>query len=273
MPLRIAFFGLGEMGFPMAGRLVAAGYVVAAHDVAAVREAAWRSRFGGADIPLADAQIVVTCVTDEPSLMKLLLGADGLVARAPGTLFIDHTTISVATARAVADAAVLSGALAVDAPASGGREGAETGRLSIMLGGSDAAVAAARPVLACYAAQITHLGPPGAGQMAKLANQVAIAGIVRGLAEAVMLARADGLAVSSVLAALAGGSAGSVQLDRLAAALAEPGWTFDRLFAWLAKDLHLATAEGKRVGAALPMTELVSAFLDRGPGTSPETAP
>jgi 3-hydroxyisobutyrate dehydrogenase len=261
-PRRIAFFGLGVMGFPMAGRLISAGHKVAGYDLSEARLAAWRRRYKSAPLTPDEAEIVITCLPDEATVVKLLLGADGLAAQArPGTLFIDHTTASAAIAREIAAAASSAGALAVDAPTSGRREGAERGRLSIMLGGSDEAVTLAQPVLRCYAQRITHFGPAGAGQMAKLANQVAIAGIVRGLAEAVMLARAGGLAPASLLAALAAGSAGSKQLKRLAPVLAETGWSFDDLFSWLAKDLRLALAESRRADIPLPMTKLVSSLL------------
>ncbi|MBV8538728.1 MAG: NAD(P)-dependent oxidoreductase [Alphaproteobacteria bacterium] len=258
----MAFYGVGVMGAPLAGRLCTAGYAVTVHDSRSERVEAWRQRFSGAQDDAAPSTIVVTCVTDEVALLALLFGADGLIRQCgPGTLFIDHTTASPTTARRIAAAAEAVGSEAVDAPLSGGREGAESGHLSAMMGGSDHAVTQASPIIGCYASQLTHLGPPGAGQLAKLANQIAIAGTVRGLCEAVALARAEGIAEGPLLAALAAGSAHSVQLKRLSGELARPGNTFPVLARWLAKDLALALTESRRLNVALPATDLIANLL------------
>lgn len=262
MRRRIAFYGMGAMGAPMAGRLHAAGYALSVHDLASARVDDWRRHCPGAADDAGDASAVVTCVTDDRAVAALMLGDNGLIQRCrPGTLFIDHTTASVATARRIAAAAEAVGAFAVDAPVSGGRHGAEAGTLSVMIGGSVAAVAEASPIVACYAARVTHVGPAGTGQIAKLANQIAIAGIVRGLAEAVTLARAGGVAPAALLSALAAGSAQSTQLERLAGGLADPDQSFSTWGGFLAKDLKLALAEGERVGMPLPMTETIADLL------------
>jgi 3-hydroxyisobutyrate dehydrogenase-like beta-hydroxyacid dehydrogenase len=258
----ISFFGLGAMGSEMAGRLVRAGHAVAVHDPAAARRTDWTRRFAAADHAPAEAAFVITCVTDDTALRGLLLGPTGLIAQLPaGGCLIDHTTAAPATARALAQAASVRGALALDAPITGGVAAAEAGNLSVMIGGNPEAAARARPILAAYAGSIEHLGAAGAGQLAKLANQVAIAGIMRGLAEALALTRAGGLDGAAVLRALASGSARSTQLDRLIASADTDGWRFEREVAWLAKDLRLALEAAGPLDAALPMTELVGRLL------------
>jgi 3-hydroxyisobutyrate dehydrogenase len=258
----ISFFGLGTMGFVIAGRLAAAGHPIAVHDVSADRCADWSQRFTAAAHDLAAARFIITCVTDDAALRALLTGERGLIARVrPGACFIDHTTAAPETARELAGAAAARGAVALDAPLSGGRAGAEAGTLSAMIGGDLEALDRARPILSVYAASVVHCGAAGAGQVAKLANQVAIAGIVRGLAEAVTLARAGGLDPATVLAALARGTARSMQLERLSGTLADDAWRFEHTFAWLAKDLRLALDEAVADGASLPMTELIGALL------------
>lgn len=259
---KISFFGLGAMGFPMAGRLTQAGHAVAVHDPAAARCADWTRDFLTANHAPADADAIITCVTDDAALRGLLLGPTGLVGRLPaGICLIDHTTAAPETARAVAQAAASRGALALDAPITGGVAAAEAGNLSVMVGGTAEALARARPILAAYADSIEHLGMAGAGQLAKLANQVAIAGILRGLAEALALARAGGLDGGAVLRVLASGSARSTQLDRLIASGNADGWRFERHVAWLTKDLRLALEAAGPLGATLPMTELVDRLL------------
>jgi len=260
----ISFFGLGAMGSEMAGRLARAGHAVAVHDPAAARSADWTRRFAAADHAPAEAAFVITCVTDDAALRRLLLGPTGLIAQLPaGGCLIDHTTAAPATARALAQAASARGALALDAPISGGAASAASGTLSVMVGGTAEAVAFARPILAAYAGSIEHLGAAGAGHLAKLANQVAIAGIMRGIAEALALARAGGLGEAALLRALASGSARSTQLDRLIASGNADGWHFERQVAWLAKDLHLALETAGPLGAALPLTELAARLLPR----------
>jgi 3-hydroxyisobutyrate dehydrogenase len=267
---RISFFGLGAMGGEIAGRLAAAGHPVAVHDPAAERRAAWARRFPAADHAPADAAFIITCVTDDAALRALLWGEPGLIARlGAGGCLIDHTTSAPATARELQRAASARGALALDAPLSGGPEAASSGNLSVMIGGSAEAVARARPILSLYAGSLIHLGAAGAGHVAKLANQVAIAGIVRGLAEAVTLTRAAGLDPGAVLRALLHGSARSIQLERLVEAKSDAevdggigeGGGFAQRFAWLSKDLRLALEAAAPLGAALPMTELVDSLL------------
>jgi 3-hydroxyisobutyrate dehydrogenase-like beta-hydroxyacid dehydrogenase len=263
---RISFFGLGAMGSEIAGRIATAGYPVAVHDSSAERRAAWTGRFPAAGHAPADAAFIITCVTDDAALRALLWGEAGLIARlGAGSCLIDHTTSAPATARELQRAANARGALALDAPVSGGAEAAASGMLSIMVGGSAEALERARPIMARYAASLVHLGAAGAGDVAKLANQVAIAGIVRGLAEAVTLTRAAGLDPGAVLRVLLHGSARSIQLERLVeggqgGGIGEPGG-FAQRFAWLSKDLRLALEAAAPLGAALPMAELVDRLI------------
>jgi 3-hydroxyisobutyrate dehydrogenase len=260
----IGFFGVGAMGFPMARRLVAAGYAVAIADPAPAFRARWEAAYGPGAHAAAAADVLVSCVTNEVALEGLLFGAGGLLANArEGALYIDHTTASPRVARRAAEVAIQHGALFVDAPISGGEAAAGAGTLSVFAGGAVDAVQRAQPVLACYAGRVTHLGGPGCGQVGKLANQIAIAGNVRGLAEAVALARVAGLDVTKLVDALGAGSARSNQLEQHGAKLSAPEFAFDEAFAWLAQDLVLALAEARLYGADLPQTQLVKRMLER----------
>jgi 3-hydroxyisobutyrate dehydrogenase-like beta-hydroxyacid dehydrogenase len=256
--MRIAFFGLGAMGTPMARRLADTGHAVAPFDVNAGALARWRAAGAGPSFSVADAAVVVTCVTDEGALTSL---APDLLRSLPReALWIDHTTASAVTAERLARACARIGAGFVDAPVSGGPEGAAEGRLVAMAGGTPADVERARPLLAAYAAHVVHLGPAGSGQLAKAANQLAIAGTVRGLAEAVALARSGGLDVNALLEALAGGTAASRQLERTRAQwLADE--PFEHAFAWLAKDLALALHEAERLRTELPASACIAQLL------------
>jgi 3-hydroxyisobutyrate dehydrogenase len=255
----VSFFGLGAVGFDMAGRLAEAGHAVAVHDLSDARRSEWTQRFPAASHPPEAASFVITCVTDDAALRTLTLGGLGLIARlARGTCLVDHTTAAPQTARELAAAAIARGAAALDAPVSG-----EAGRLSVMIGGDADVVMCARPLLATYAGHIEHLGGAGAGQLAKLANQIAIAGIARGLAEAITLARAGGIDAAALLRALGQGSARSVQLERLAARGLAADWSLEPMFAFLAKDLRLALAAAAPLDASLPLVELVNRLLTR----------
>jgi 3-hydroxyisobutyrate dehydrogenase-like beta-hydroxyacid dehydrogenase len=259
----IGFFGLGAMGYPMAGRLARGGFGVAVADPVVARVDAWCTEFGAAAHHPAEADVVVTCVTDAAVLRELLAGPDRLLgALRRGTLVVDHTTATPALARELAAQAAPRGVGFVDAPMSGGVESTGSGTLVVMAGGAAADLARARPVLEVYAAQIVHVGPTGSGQLAKLVNQIAIAGTVRALAEGITLARAGGVDPARVLEALAGGTANSAQLARTRDALAAPGFDFAATFGWLAKDLRLAAEEGRRAGAPVPLVELVLAHLE-----------
>ena len=257
----IGFYGLGAMGYPMAGLLRRSGQVVAVADILPSRVSAWNAEFGSTSPDAVDPDVVITCVTDETALDAMLGGAGGIVANTrPGRLYIDHTTTSPELARSLAALAAEHGSMFVDAPLSGAASGATAGDLSAFVGGSAAALAMARPILEAYCTRITHLGAAGAGQVGKICNQIAIAGIVRGLAEANMLAAAAGLDRAALFDALSAGSACSRQLDQHRLRLTD-GEPFESLFEWLAKDLKLAMGEARAQNVAMPLTTLVDVLL------------
>ena len=254
----IAFHGLGALGFPIAARLARVGHPIAAFDLDAQALERWRSAYPAAT---DGAEIVITCVTDEAALVALF-EAELIAAARPGRIHIDHTTTAPATARRLGRELAKQGAFFLDVPVSGAVAGAQAGTLSAFVGADVAALEAARPVLAAYCGRITHLGDCGAGQLAKLCNQVAIAGTVRGLAEAVALARAGGLEVAPLLAALGAGSAASVQLEQHSSKLASEA-RFSDSFSWIYKDLQLALQEAREKDVALLATTLIAHLLRR----------
>ncbi len=256
--MKIAFLGTGVMGAPMARHLAAAGHDVTVYN--RTRSKAEATGLAVADTPAAaasGAQAVVACVGNDADLEQVTLGADGaFAAMDEGAVFIDHTTVSAHIARRLAAARALS----VDAPVSGGQAGAEAGKLSIMCGGSDAALAAARPVMAAYAARIVHVGAAGAGQQTKMVNQICIAGVLEGVAEGLRFAQKSDLDLGRVLEAISGGAAQSWQMVNRWQSMAEDRFDFGFAIDWMRKDLGLALEEAKANGAMLPMTALVDQF-------------
>lgn len=264
--MKIAFLGLGVMGAPMARHLAQAGHDVTVYNRTAGKAEAWVAAHGGRSAPspaaAADgAEAVLTCVGNDDDLRAVVLGPEGaLAAMAPGTLFVDHTTVSATIAREIADAGEGRGVLVLDAPVSGGQAGAENGALTIMCGGSDAAFAAAQPVLTAYAKRVGHMGPAGSGQLTKMVNQIAIAGVLQGLAEALAFARAAGLDSDAVVDVIAKGAAQSWQMDNRAATMAAGKFDFGFAVDWMRKDLGLVLGEASRAGLGLPLTALVDQF-------------
>ncbi|HTG37454.1 NAD(P)-dependent oxidoreductase [Sphingomonas sp.] len=259
---RIAYLGLGVMGAPMARHLIAAGHDVIGYNRTRAKAEAWASQHGGhiADSPAHAAQgadAVIACVGNDDDLREVTLGEKGcFAAMGARAVFIDHTTVSAAIARELADAR----ALVVDAPVSGGQAGAEKGALSVMCGGSDEAVAAARPLMNAYAARIVHVGAAGAGQTTKMVNQICIAGVLQGVAEALRFAQASDLDLDKVLEAISGGAAQSWQMVNRWPTMARDEFDFGFAIDWMRKDLGLTLEEAKRNGATLPMTALVDQF-------------
>ena len=266
MSARVLFLGLGIMGAPMATHLVRAGYAVTGVDPAPGRAERWAASCGGAvasdpRAAVADAAFVVTCVSDEAALDRLAF-AGGLAARlAAGGCWIDHTTTSASLARRLAEAAAQRGAAFVDAPITGAAVAAEAGTLAAMVGGTDIAFRAAEPVIACYAQTTRHVGPAGAGQVAKMMNQLCIAGTVRGLYEAITLGRTASIDLDAVFAVLRAGSAQSVQMDRRIAALDRASRDFAADYGWIAKDLEIALEEALSREADLPVTAAILKLL------------
>jgi 3-hydroxyisobutyrate dehydrogenase len=263
---RIGFIGLGVMGGPMAGHLLAAGHEVAAFNRSEGKAEAWRARYGGKVVPTpaaaaAGADAVFTCVGADADLDEVTLGADGAFrAMRRGALFVDHTTVSAEIARRLAVEAGERGLLAVDAPVSGGQAGAENGTLAVMCGGTREAVEQALPLMRAYAARIVHIGEAGAGQTTKMCNQIAFGAVIQGVAEALRFAQAAGLDTSKVFEAISAGAAGSWQMQNRWATMAEDKFDFGFAVDWMRKDLGLALEEARRNGATLPVTALVDQF-------------
>lgn len=263
---KIAFIGLGVMGAPMAGHLAAAGHELAVFNRSMGKTQAWVERYGGeaAVSPAQAAQeadIVLSCVGNDADLEAITIGRDGAFrTMRTGSLFIDHTTVSAKIARQLALEAESRGLHFVDAPVSGGQSGAEAGTLSIMCGGSAAAMDAARLVMQAYAARIVHCGAAGAGQTTKMVNQICIAGLLQGLSEGLRFAQNSGLDVDKVHEAIGGGAAQSWQLDNRWATMAQDQFDFGFATEWMRKDLGLALDEARSIGAALPVTALVDQF-------------
>ena len=262
--MKLAWIGLGVMGAPMAAHLARAGHDVTVWNRTRAKADAWMAANGGraADSPadaVRGADALLTCVGNDDDLRAVTLGKDGAFAGlADGALFIDHTTVSAEVARALA--AARPGVACVDAPVSGGQAGAEKGVLTVMCGGGAEAVERAQPLFAAYAARVGHLGPAGSGQLAKMVNQIAIAGVVQGLSEALHFARAAGLDAGAVIDVISKGAAQSWQMDNRARTMIEGRFDFGFAVDWMRKDLGLVLAEARRRGAGLPLTALVDQF-------------
>lgn len=268
---RIGFIGLGVMGGPMAGHLAHKGHHVTAYNRTSSRAEAWltKQQPAGLNVAIAatpaqaaaGAQIVISCVGNDDDLAQVLEGADGaLGAMTPGALLIDHTTVSANMARHVETLADQAGVAALDAPVSGGQAGAENGRLAIMCGGSVDAFARAVPVMSAYGARIVHVGAAGAGQTAKMANQMCIAGILGGLSEAIRLVQASGVDTDKVLEAISGGAAQSWQMENRWNTMVADTFDFGFAVDWMRKDIAYALQESDRLGLDSPVTRMVDGF-------------
>jgi 3-hydroxyisobutyrate dehydrogenase len=265
-PRTVAFLGLGVMGHPMAGHLARAGHRVTVYNRTAAKAEQWAAQYGGrhAATPRAaadGADIVFSCVGNDDDLRSVTLGAQGAFAgMKPGAVHVDHTTASAAVARELHAAARERGLQFIDAPVSGGNLGAINGTLTAMCGGDAAAFAAIKPVALAFAAAVTLLGDSGAGQLAKMVNQVAIAGLVQGLAEAIAFGEKAGLDMHAVLAVIGKGAAQSWQLEHRGPTMVDGRFDFGFAVDWMRKDLGLVLDEAKRNGARLPVTALVDQF-------------
>lgn len=266
MMVQCAFLGLGVMGFPMAGHLAAKGHAVTVYNRTATKAEAWIVKHGGTFAPTpADAakgaDFVFACVGNDNDLRNLCTGPEGAFAGMhAGSVFVDHTTVSAQVTRELSALAATTGIGFVDAPVSGGQAGAENGALSVMCGGTEADYARAEPVIAAYARICRRLGPSGAGQLAKMMNQICIAGLMQGLSEALAFGQKAGLDGAAVVEVIAQGAAGSWQMaNRHKTMLAD---TFDFGFAvdWMRKDLAICLATADEIGASLPITALVDQF-------------
>jgi 3-hydroxyisobutyrate dehydrogenase len=261
--MKVAFIGLGVMGFPMAGHLARAGHDVAVYNRTPAKAARWASEHKGrAAASVADAvtgcELVALCVGNDDDVRAVV--AEALPALAAGAIIVDHTTASARLARAMAESAAARGARFLDAPVSGGQAGAESGQLAIMVGGEAEAVERARPVIGAYAKAIQHIGGPGAGQLTKMVNQICIAGVVQGLAEATHFAARAGLDRALVYEAISKGAAQSWQMDNRWKTITEGRFDFGFAVDWMRKDLGLVLDEARANGARLEVTALVDQF-------------
>ncbi len=263
---RVAFLGLGVMGYPIAGHLARAGHAVTVYNRTAAKSQAWTAEFGGASAATPreaaqGAEIVFCCVGNDDDLRSVVLGADGAFAgMEPGAVFVDHTTASAAVARELYTAARNLGLQFIDAPVSGGQAGAQNGQLTVMCGGDEAAFDAVRPTALAFSRAFTRIGGSGAGQLAKMVNQICIAGLVQGLSEAVAFGHHAGLDMPLVLDVIGKGAAQSWQMDNRGKTMVEGRFDFGFAVDWMRKDLGLVLDEAKRNGARLPVTALVDQF-------------
>jgi 3-hydroxyisobutyrate dehydrogenase len=262
----VAFLGLGVMGFPMAGWLARKGHTVTVFNRTAAKAERWCKEYGGraAATPAAAAQgaeIVFSCLGDDPDLRAVAIGAGGVIAAMQrGAIFCDHTTASADVAREIAAAGRARGVQCLDAPVSGGQAGAENGKLTVMVGGDAAAFATAEPVIRSYAHNVKLLGPAGSGQLTKMVNQIAIAGVVQGLAEALNFARKAGLDVATVVDTISKGAAQSWQMENRWKTMSEGKFEFGFAVEWMRKDLRICLQEARNNGAELPVAALVDQF-------------
>ena len=266
MALRVCFIGLGVMGYPMAGHLARAGHEITVYNRSAEKAASWVKDYGGRSAPspaeaAANADAVLACVGRDEDLREVTLGRHGAFATMKrDAVFVDHTTASAGIARDLAEAAHQRGFHFVDAPVSGGEQGAKNGQLTIMCGGGQLAYAKAEPIIAVYAKQCRRMGEAGAGQLTKMVNQICIAGLVEALSEGLSFARAAGLDPLALVQVISKGAAQSWQMENRHKTMLENH--FDHGFAveWMRKDLAIVLEEARRNGASLPVTALVDQF-------------
>jgi 3-hydroxyisobutyrate dehydrogenase len=261
--MKVAFIGLGVMGFPMAGHLAKAGHEVSVFNRSPGKAKAWVQAHGGrAGATVAEAvkdcEIVALCVGNDDDVRAVL--KEALPAMAAGGIVVDHTTASAKLAREAAESAAAVGRGFVDAPVSGGQAGAEAGKLSVMAGGDQAAFDRAEPVIAAYAKAIKRIGGPGCGQQAKMVNQICIAGVVQGIAEGLHFAKHAGLDEGLVLEAISQGAAQSWQMENRWQTMSEGQYDFGFAVDWMRKDLGLALDEARANGSSLQLTALVDQF-------------
>ena len=263
---KVAFLGLGVMGYPMAGHLAAARHEVSVFNRTTEKAERWVAQHGGrhAATPAEaakDAEFVFACVGDDADIQAVTIGPDGAFSSmADGAVFVDNTTASADIARELYQAAQSQNMHFIDAPVSGGQAGAENGKLTVMCGGDAAAFARAEPLMACYGAKVTHMGDAGAGQLTKMVNQICIAGLVQGLSEALAFGQNAGLDMDKVLGVVSGGAAQSWQMENRGTTMVRDEFDFGFAVDWMRKDLRICMAEAAQNGSVLPVTALVSQF-------------
>lgn len=263
---KVAFLGLGVMGAPMAGHLARAGHDVTVYNRTAAKAAAWVQEHGGHHAPTPreaaeGAEFVMACVGNDDDLAQVCRGADGAFAgMEKGAVFVDHTTVSASITRALAEEAGAAGLGFVDAPVSGGQAGAENGVLSIMCGGSEGDYTRVEPVMVAYGRTVKRLGETGSGQLAKMMNQICIAGLVQGLAEALRFGEKAGMDGKAVIEVIQGGAAGSWQMANRHATMLDGKFDYGFAVDWMRKDLGICLQTADEIGAPLPVTALIDQF-------------
>ncbi|WP_411820625.1 NAD(P)-dependent oxidoreductase [Hyphococcus formosus] len=263
MTQKVSFLGLGVMGYPMAGHLARCGYDVTVYNRTASKAEAWAKEHKGRAAPtpaeaVAEAEIIFACLGDDDDVRAVFDQSEGGIKK--GAVLVDHTTASPSLARELHKQFSVKEIGFVDAPVSGGQAGAENGKLSVMCGGDEKHVEAAREAMESFSARIVHIGPSGHGQLCKAVNQICIAGLVQGLSEGVHFAEKTGLDIDKVLEAISGGAAQSWQMENRAKTMAEDEFDFGFAVDWMRKDLRIALNEGRNSGARLPVTALVDQF-------------
>ncbi len=263
---KIAFLGLGVMGYPMAGHLQRSGYGVCVYNRTPDKAANWVGAYGGNSAPTAamaakEADIVFACVGNDDDIRAVTLGPDGAFGNMKeGAIFVDHTTASATVARELDQAARTRGLHFLDAPVSGGQAGAENGLLTIMIGGEKISFKTVDPILQCYAQKTRLMGPAGSGQLTKMVNQICIAGLVQALSEGINFAEAAGLDACAVIDVISKGAAQSWQMENRYQTMIEDQFDFGFAVDWMRKDLEIVLDEAEQNGAALPVTTLVNEF-------------
>ena len=266
--MRIAFVGLGVMGYPMAGFLAKNGHDVVVYNRTSSKADAWCSQFQGSSAPTPaaaaqSADIVFACVGNDDDVRQVVLGDDGILnGITAGAIVVDHTTASATIAREIYVAAGEKSVGFLDAPLSGGQAGAENGQLTIMVGGDNEVFERARPVMDCYAKEITLIGPVGSGQLAKMVNQICIAGVVQGLSEGLHFAKRSGLNPQLVIQAISKGAAQSWQMENRWQTMVNDEFEFGFAVDWMRKDLAITVEEATRNGATLEMTQMIDRFYE-----------
>ncbi len=263
---KVAFIGLGVMGYPMAGHLAAGGHELTVYNRTAAKAEAWVAEHGGGSAPTPraaaeGAEMAFSCVGNDNDLRSVTLGDDGVLAGlAAGSIYVDNTTASAGVARELFAAGKERGIDVIDAPVSGGQAGAENGALTVMCGGEEDAFARANPVIDCFAKACTLMGPSGSGQLTKMVNQICIAGLVQGLSEGMNFGIKAGLDMDRVIDVISKGAAQSWQMDNRAKTMCAGKFDFGFAVDWMRKDMKISLAEANNNGARLPVAALVDQF-------------
>ena len=266
--MRVAFIGLGVMGYPMAGYLAKAGHDTVVYNRTADKARKWVTEFGGSSAPTpteaaTGADVVFVCVGNDDDVREVILGdAGALRGMAPDSIIVDHTTASAIIAREIHEEAATRSVGFLDAPVSGGQAGAESGQLTVMVGGDDETFSRASPVIDCYAKAVTLIGPVGSGQLAKMVNQICIAGVVQGLSEGLHFAQCAGLDPAVVIESISKGAAQSWQMENRWQTMVNDEFEFGFAVDWMRKDLGLTLDEAGRNGAQLELTRLVDSYYE-----------